>query len=184
MRLLFHWHRRMPLAVTLLAASAAGLFVADIIAKVAGFSLPPVTTALNRAIMVELVPPLDPIVFPEALPCRENPFKGLEEKRSKFELLSPCRAAAGRVLQVFGNPDGEIHVHIWPDENSRDLLNDINRRKLLGLLITEVTPYDQKRGVKIPHVGQRVEVVGAWVTDKPHGWNELHPVWEIRVLDK
>jgi hypothetical protein len=31
-------------------------------------------------------------------------------------------------------------------------------------------------------VGDRIEAYGAWVTDNPHGWNELHPAWKIRVL--
>ena len=181
MRLLFHWHRRMPFAVTLLAVSAAGLFTADIIARVVEPPLPPVPTALSRTIVVESVPPSPSVVFPEALPCRKDPFSTLQHDPSIFTLLSPCQTASGRVAQVFRNKDGDIHVHIFPDDSSKPLLNDTNREQIFGLLVLEVTPKDQKI-VLIPKVGDRIEAVGAWVTDKYHEWNELHPVWGIRVL--
>jgi hypothetical protein len=36
--------------------------------------------------------------------------------------------------------------------------------------------------VSIPSVGQHVSVVGQYVTDLDHGWNEIHPVYSVIVL--
>ena len=36
--------------------------------------------------------------------------------------------------------------------------------------------------VQIPKDGEKIEVRGAWVTDNPHGWNEIHPAWNIKRL--
>ena len=48
----------------------------------------------------------------------------------------------------------------------------------------ELIPEDQDSSlIQIPEEGDRVRVVGAWVTDKAfNGWNEIHPVWQIEVL--
>jgi phospholipase C len=27
-----------------------------------------------------------------------------------------------------------------------------------------------------------LEAYGVWVTDNPHGWNELHPAWKVKIL--
>ena len=32
-----------------------------------------------------------------------------------------------------------------------------------------------------PSVGDAISLVGAWVKDTQHGWNELHPVWSIAL---
>jgi hypothetical protein len=37
--------------------------------------------------------------------------------------------------------------------------------------------------IEIPEDGDRVRVVGAWVTDEgAGGWNEIHPAWKVEVL--
>jgi len=36
--------------------------------------------------------------------------------------------------------------------------------------------------VQIPKNDDRIQAYGAWVTDNPHGWNELHPSWEVKVI--
>jgi hypothetical protein len=33
--------------------------------------------------------------------------------------------------------------------------------------------------VAVPAEGARVQVVGPWVEDTQHGWNEIHPAWWI-----
>src|SRR6266567_2873863 len=47
-----------------------------------------------------------------------------------------------------------------------------------GTLILEIIPWDRSR-VFVPEVGRRIEVVGPWVDDTAHGWNEIHPAWWI-----
>jgi hypothetical protein len=31
----------------------------------------------------------------------------------------------------------------------------------------------------VPQEGARIEVVGPWVEDSKHGWNEIHPAWWV-----
>ena len=33
--------------------------------------------------------------------------------------------------------------------------------------------------VAVPQEGTRIEVVGPWVEDTKHGWNEIHPAWWV-----
>jgi hypothetical protein len=55
------------------------------------------------------------------------------------------------------------------------------------MLVIEINPNDQDASmIVIPEEGDRIRVVGAWVTDDPDGypgWNEIHPVWQIDVLE-
>ena len=51
----------------------------------------------------------------------------------------------------------------------------------------EINPNDQDFSmIEIPEEGDRVRVIGAWVTDDADGypeWNEIHPAWQIDVLE-
>jgi hypothetical protein len=40
------------------------------------------------------------------------------------------------------------------------------------------------QSLPIPSPGERVAVFGTWVLDTDHGWNEIHPIWVIRYLDR
>ena len=54
------------------------------------------------------------------------------------------------------------------------------------MLVIEIIPDDQNLSVvRIPKNGDIIEAYGAWVTDNPHGWNELHPAWKVKsyVID-
>jgi hypothetical protein len=31
----------------------------------------------------------------------------------------------------------------------------------------------------VPAEGARIQVVGPWVEDTQHGWNEIHPAWWV-----
>ena len=60
------------------------------------------------------------------------------------------------------------------------LLNDKNREKTDGFLVVEFVPKDQDiAGVYLPKSGDQVHIWGAWVTDKPKGWHEIHPAWKV-----
>lgn len=48
------------------------------------------------------------------------------------------------------------------------------------MLIVEIVPKDQKnKDVIKPKTGDKVDVWGAWVTDKPKGWHEIDPAWKV-----
>jgi hypothetical protein len=91
---------------------------------------------------------------------------------------SRCRVAVGTVRRVkFEEYDGDVHIDLRLDPGQDKLLSDGNER-VGGNLIVEVIPQDRSR-VALPREGARVQVVGPWVDDTQHGWNEIHPAWWI-----
>jgi hypothetical protein len=91
---------------------------------------------------------------------------------------SRCRVAVGTVGKVvFEEYDGDVHVDLRVDPGYEKLLSDGNAR-VGGNLVVEVIPQDRSR-VAVPVEGARVEVVGPWVEDTQHGWNEIHPAWWV-----
>jgi hypothetical protein len=94
----------------------------------------------------------------------------------RLRLRSACRVAVGTVSAVaFEEFDGDVHLKLAVDPADRGLLASGNRD---GELVVEVIPQDRS-AVPVPRVGERVTVVGPWVEDTRHGWNEIHPAWWI-----
>ena len=73
--------------------------------------------------------------------------------------------------------DGDVHVDLRVDSAYEGLLSDGNDR-IGGELVVEIIPQDRSR-VAVPEEGSRIEVVGPWVEDTTHGWNEIHPAWWV-----
>ncbi|MGB2875848.1 MAG: hypothetical protein WBB76_10295 [Gaiellaceae bacterium] len=108
---------------------------------------------------------------------RGSPLAGVYHP-SRLKVKSPCRVAIGTVSKVkFEAYDGDVHVDLRLDPGYESLLSDGNAR-VGGNLVVEIIPQDRAR-VAIPREGQRVEVVGPWVDDTKHGWNEIHPAWWV-----
>jgi hypothetical protein len=110
--------------------------------------------------------------------CRGgNPLAGIYHPQ-RLHVKSRCRAANGTVRQVkFEEYDGDVHIDLRLDPGQEQLLSDGNAR-VGGNLVVEVIPQDRSR-VALPAEGARVQVVGPWVEDTQHGWNEIHPAWWI-----
>jgi hypothetical protein len=110
--------------------------------------------------------------------CRGgNPLAGVYHSQ-RLVVKSSCRAAIGTVHEVkFEEYDGDVHIDLRLDPAYEKLLSDGNDR-VGGNLIVEIIPQDRSR-VDVPSVGSRIEVVGPWVNDTEHGWNEIHPAWWI-----
>jgi len=110
--------------------------------------------------------------------CRGgNPLAGVYHT-SRLNVRSRCRVVNGTVRKVvFEEYDGDVHVDLRPDPGFESLLGDGNDR-VGGNLIVELVPQDRAR-VAVPAVGTRVQVVGPWVEDTQHGWNEIHPAWWV-----
>ena len=110
--------------------------------------------------------------------CRSgSPLVGVYHP-ARLKVKSRCRVAVGTVEKVKQELyDGDIHIELLLDRGQEGLLSSDNAR-VGGTLILEIIPWDRSR-VPIPEVGQRVEVVGPWVDDTAHGWNEIHPAWWI-----
>jgi hypothetical protein len=110
--------------------------------------------------------------------CRSgSPLVGVYHPQ-RLKVKSRCVRAAGTVEQLkFEDYDGDVHLELRLDASQSRLLARGNDQ-VGGTLIVEIIPWDRSR-VRVPTVGQRVEVVGPWVDDTAHGWNEIHPAWWI-----
>jgi hypothetical protein len=110
--------------------------------------------------------------------CRGgSPLAGVYHPQ-RLVVKSRCRIAVGTVHEVkFEEYDGDVHVDLRPDPAYESLLGDGNSR-IGGNLVVELIPQDRSR-VAVPDVGVRIQVVGPWVEDTEHGWNEIHPAWWV-----
>jgi hypothetical protein len=110
--------------------------------------------------------------------CRSGgPLAGVYHPQ-RLNVKSRCRVAVGTVRQVkFEEYDGDVHIDLRLDPGQEKLLAEGNER-IGGNLVVEVIPQDRSR-VALPPEGARVQVVGPWVEDTQHGWNEIHPAWWI-----
>ena len=76
--------------------------------------------------------------------------------------------------------DGDYKFFLNLDEKFKFLANEKNNEKTDGFMVVEIVPPDQgTNGVILPKEGDHVHVWGAWVTDKPKGWHEIHPTWKV-----
>ena len=122
---------------------------------------------------------------PDKLNCRQgNVLEGVG-RQARFNVLSTCEKVTGIVHDMKGTKedDGDYQFNLLLDQPYKKLLNEQNNKQVNGMLVIEIIPKDQVSNlVQIPKNGDRTEAYGAWVTDNPHGWNELHPAWKIRIL--
>jgi hypothetical protein len=117
-------------------------------------------------------------VAPTSPYCRgSSPLAGVYHPQ-RLIVKSRCRVAIGTVRSVkFEEYDGDVHVDLRPDPGYEKLLSDGNAR-VGGNLVVEIVPQDRVR-VAVPQEGARIQVVGPWVEDTQHGWNEIHPAWWV-----
>ena len=108
-------------------------------------------------------------------------LKGASNKKD-LKILSECEEAVGKVKHVQEMPDGDYKFFLKLEKEYKSLLNKDNKKKTGGNLVVEIVPKDQdSKYVELPDKGDNVEVWGAWVIDKPKGWNEIHPAWKVMV---
>jgi hypothetical protein len=76
--------------------------------------------------------------------------------------------------------DGDYQFNLALEQPYKRLLNQVNIKQVNEMLVIENIPKDQTSSlVQIPKNSDRIEAYGA---DNPHGWNELHPAWKLRIL--
>lgn len=112
--------------------------------------------------------------------CRDgNVLAGASNKKD-LKVLSKCEEVIGTVKHTKKMNDGDYKFALKVRDKYKFLLNKINKKKTGGYLIVEIVPKDQKdKNILKPKKGDRVDVWGAWVTDKPKGWHEIHPAWKV-----
>jgi len=114
-----------------------------------------------------------------------NIFEGVD-RQARFSVLSTCEKAVGIVhdMKDTREDDGDYQFNLELESQYNQLLNSENKKQVQNMLVIEVTSKDQQSNeMHIPKNGDKIEVYGAWVTDNPHGWNEIHPAWKITVLN-
>jgi hypothetical protein len=124
--------------------------------------------------------------------CNAGLWKHVYEPE-RLEVIEACSAVDGRVVSVHRAVDGDLHIGLEPDRKS--VLNLINvmhaERRLVVEIVCDYYPPDHgavpfcagfTSQVTAPKVGDRVRVIGAYVTDRDNGWREIHPVTSIETL--
>jgi hypothetical protein len=112
--------------------------------------------------------------------CRDGNVLNGASNEEDLKVLAECQDAVGDVMHTKKMDDGDYKFLVKLDDKYEFLVNDKNEEKTDGLLVVEVVPKDQDlNSVDLPKEGDKVHVWGAWVTDKPKGWHEIHPTWEV-----
>lgn len=101
----------------------------------------------------------------------------------------------GTVANKISEADGDIHIRLTVDPAFAYMINSSNVSGQHGDLVVEpvcthtVTQSDAiasctgfTNTVYIPNVGEHVQVIGSYVNDNNHGWNEIHPVTSITIV--
>ena len=112
--------------------------------------------------------------------CRDGNVLDGASNEGDLKVLAECQDATGDVMHTKKMNDGDYKFLVKLDDKYGFLVNDKNDEKTDGLLVVEVVPKDQDIStVDLPKEGDKVHFWGAWVTDKPKGWHEIHPTWEV-----
>jgi hypothetical protein len=116
--------------------------------------------------------------------CRQGDVLEGVYDPERLKVLSSCEEAIGIVEDSDIAHDDDLKLFLDVEGGYKKLLNEENDDKTNGLLVVEVIPDDKdSSSIQIPEQGDRVRVVGAWVTDEgAGGWNEIHPAWRVEVL--
>lgn len=118
--------------------------------------------------------------------CKQgNIFDGVD-RQARFSVLSTCKKVIGIVhdMKETREDDGDFQFNLELEPQYEQLLNNENIKQVKGMLVIEIISKDQGTSVMhVPKNGDKIEVYGAWVTDNPHGWNEIHPAWKITILN-
>jgi hypothetical protein len=112
--------------------------------------------------------------------CRTGDVLNGASNEKDLKVLSECQEAVGIVKHTKKMDDGDYKFFLDVDKKYDFLLNDKNNQKTDGFLVVEIVPKDQDiAGISLPKSGDQVHIWGAWVTDKPKGWHEIHPAWKV-----
>lgn len=110
--------------------------------------------------------------------CRPGNVLDGASNAEDLRILAECQDATGTVMHTKKMDDGDYKFFLKVDEQFKFLINEKNDEKTDGFLVVEIVPPHQD-GMYLPKDGDRVHVWGAWVTDKPKGWHEIHPTWKV-----
>ena len=113
--------------------------------------------------------------------CRSGNVLDGASNAEDLRVLADCQDATGTVMHTKKMDDGDYKFFLKVDDPFQFLVNEKNDDKTDGFLVVEIVPSDQSSAGALPKEGDHVHVWGAWVTDKPKGWHEIHPAWKVVV---
>jgi len=139
-----------------------------------------------------------PSPSPSSLTCVGDPRAHVYSS-DRLQLLAPCIELTGTIDSETAQADGDYHVrlHLDPGQTcaGQPCINARNVSAQAGDLILEPVcekPITQADAVAacegyhnplvLPPVGSHVLVMGPFVLDTDHGWNEIHPLESITVV--
>lgn len=95
----------------------------------------------------------------------------------RFKVLGHA-AFSGIVASIKLEPDGDIHilVDVSPGQVTHELLAPGQTQLVVELMDGQSMPATLV-------IGNIIAGMGTWVYDSWHGWNEIHPVFELYGLD-
>lgn len=114
----------------------------------------------------------------------------------RLQVLQRCAQAAGTVVDVAHEDDGDYHLWFTPDPAFAYLMNSEDHFQARPAMLAEITPdcppdshpADARAASRcpasalaVPVIGEHVSVYGPWVLDTDHGWREIHPVDSIEI---
>lgn len=112
--------------------------------------------------------------------CRTGNVLAGASNAEDLRVLTECQDAIGTVMHTKNMDDGDYKFFLKLDPQFAFLVNEKNNDETEGFLVVEIVPPDRNvQGMYLPKDGDRVHVWGAWVTDKPKGWHEIHPTWKV-----
>ncbi len=129
------------------------------------------------------------------IPCDASLWQHVYHKY-RLKVIEECKSVTGVVVSLRKEKDGDYHIRLRLDPGQGDLLNEKNIEKQQGCLVIEIicanevtqqdaigACSDYVNNVSIPARGQHIKVTGSYVYDSQHGWNEIHPVTGVVVLN-
>jgi len=105
-------------------------------------------------------------------------------------MLQDSLTITGVVEDCYQYLDGDFVIKLKLD-SCFELLNKFNIKKLGGYLEVEIICqhstifadcFGYLNDIKIPKIGDHIRVLGSYIMDKRHKWNEIHPVFELEIL--
>lgn len=124
--------------------------------------------------------------------CNSDLWNHVYEK-DRLQVIESCTSVEGRVRSLFASPDGDLHIDLDPDDKSvMNLLNLAHAHR--SLVVEVVCDHPAKDAdaraacaglqspITAPAKGDRIRVIGAYVTDSDNGWREIHPVSRMDAL--
>lgn len=130
----------------------------------------------------------------KTIPCDATLWKHVW-KPERLKIISDCITVSGKVKEIRAESDGDLHLLLKPDKDYLYLLSAQNAKDAEGCLVVELVCVGKvkdkeaqqvclgyRNKIHLPETGEHVKVTGSLVTDLHHGWNEIHPVTNIKRL--